>query len=221
MFLAHLRHAAHSGTGISRHDLVDAEACQRLRATIKEDSFLDVAPRDELEGALVWDLAEVGPAERLHAVAHRGEIARRLEDGDEASLAKLRLLQACAERRDVLRERVGDEVPPPEPGTVRGLTFLGATPEEAEGEAKAYLGMAEPTKNSPAATSAHITCFMANPPSVALERLFGSLRFRVTPGWRQPPHAASPLSEREHGIPPRAVAGNLGPTIIGHYYTSF
>ncbi len=39
---------------------------------------------------------------------------------------------------------VGDEVPPPDPGTVTGLTFFGATPEEAEREAKAYLGLAEP-----------------------------------------------------------------------------
>jgi hypothetical protein len=35
---------------------------------------------------------------------------------------------------------VGDDVPPPEPGTATGLTFFGATPEEAEREAKAYLG---------------------------------------------------------------------------------
>ncbi len=39
---------------------------------------------------------------------------------------------------------VGDAVPPPEPGTVAGLTFFGASPEEAEREAKAYLGLAEP-----------------------------------------------------------------------------
>jgi hypothetical protein len=39
---------------------------------------------------------------------------------------------------------VGDEVSPPDPGTVTGLTFLGATPEEAEREAKAYLGWSEP-----------------------------------------------------------------------------
>jgi hypothetical protein len=38
----------------------------------------------------------------------------------------------------------GDEVPPPDPDTVTGLAFFGATPEEAEREAKAYLGMAEP-----------------------------------------------------------------------------
>ena len=38
----------------------------------------------------------------------------------------------------------GDDVPPPDPGTVTGLTFLGATPEEAEQEAKAYLGLSEP-----------------------------------------------------------------------------
>jgi hypothetical protein len=39
---------------------------------------------------------------------------------------------------------VGDDVPPPEPDTVTGLTFFGATPEEAERAAKAYLGWAEP-----------------------------------------------------------------------------
>lgn len=39
---------------------------------------------------------------------------------------------------------VGDEVPPPEPGTVTDLTFFGATPDEAERKAKAHLGMAEP-----------------------------------------------------------------------------
>jgi len=39
---------------------------------------------------------------------------------------------------------VGDEVLPPAPGTVTGLTFFGATPDEAEREAKAYLGRAEP-----------------------------------------------------------------------------
>ncbi len=38
----------------------------------------------------------------------------------------------------------GDEVPPPDPDTVTGLTFFGATPEEAAWEAKAYLGLAEP-----------------------------------------------------------------------------
>jgi hypothetical protein len=39
---------------------------------------------------------------------------------------------------------VGDEVPPPAPGTVTGLTSFGTTPEEAEREAKAYLGLTEP-----------------------------------------------------------------------------
>ena len=39
---------------------------------------------------------------------------------------------------------VGDEAAPPEPGTVTGLTFFGVTPEDAEREAKAYLGMSEP-----------------------------------------------------------------------------
>ena len=39
---------------------------------------------------------------------------------------------------------VADDVPPPDPGTVTGLTFFGATAEEAEHEAKAYLGLSEP-----------------------------------------------------------------------------
>ncbi len=42
--------------------------------------------------------------------------------------------------------RVGDEVLPPGLGSVTGLTFFGATPEHAEREATADLGMAEPTK---------------------------------------------------------------------------
>ena len=37
------------------------------------------------------------------------------------------------------------EEPPPEPGALKGLAFFGATPEEAEQAAKAYLGCAEPT----------------------------------------------------------------------------
>jgi hypothetical protein len=39
---------------------------------------------------------------------------------------------------------VGDEVPPPAPGSVTGLTFFRASPEEAERAAKEYLGRAEP-----------------------------------------------------------------------------
>jgi len=39
---------------------------------------------------------------------------------------------------------VADGAPPPEAGTVKGLAFLGATPEEAEQAAKVYLGCAEP-----------------------------------------------------------------------------
>ena len=35
---------------------------------------------------------------------------------------------------------VGDDVPPPAPGMATGLTFFGATLEEAEREAKAHLG---------------------------------------------------------------------------------
>jgi len=39
---------------------------------------------------------------------------------------------------------VADDAPPPEPGTVKGLAFFGATPEEAEHVAKMYPGCAEP-----------------------------------------------------------------------------
>ena len=39
---------------------------------------------------------------------------------------------------------VGDDVEPPLPGEVKGTSFFRATPEEAERDAKAYLGMAEP-----------------------------------------------------------------------------
>ncbi len=39
---------------------------------------------------------------------------------------------------------VGDDVPPPKPGTLMGLGFFGPTPEEAERAAKAYLGCSEP-----------------------------------------------------------------------------
>jgi hypothetical protein len=35
---------------------------------------------------------------------------------------------------------VGDAVPPPDPGTVTGLTFFGAIRDEVEGGAKATLG---------------------------------------------------------------------------------
>jgi predicted RNase H-like HicB family nuclease len=35
-------------------------------------------------------------------------------------------------------------VPAPDPSALTGLTFFGATPEEAERAAKAYLGLAEP-----------------------------------------------------------------------------
>jgi hypothetical protein len=40
---------------------------------------------------------------------------------------------------------VGNTVPPPMPGEVKGLGFFGATAEEAEQIAKAYPGRAEPT----------------------------------------------------------------------------
>ncbi len=39
---------------------------------------------------------------------------------------------------------VGDDVPPPELGTLMWLGIFGETAEEAEHEAKAYLGYAEP-----------------------------------------------------------------------------
>jgi hypothetical protein len=39
---------------------------------------------------------------------------------------------------------VADDAPPPEPGTLTGQAFFGATPEEAEHAAKVYLGCAEP-----------------------------------------------------------------------------
>ncbi len=39
---------------------------------------------------------------------------------------------------------LSDDAPQPEPGTLAGLAFFGATPEEAEQAAKAYLGCAEP-----------------------------------------------------------------------------
>ncbi len=35
---------------------------------------------------------------------------------------------------------VSDTAPPPEPDSLRGLTFFGETPEEAEDLAMAYLG---------------------------------------------------------------------------------
>lgn len=36
------------------------------------------------------------------------------------------------------------DVPPPEPGTLMGLGFFGATAEEAEHAAKVYLGLSDP-----------------------------------------------------------------------------
>lgn len=39
---------------------------------------------------------------------------------------------------------VADSEAPPEPGALKGLAFLGATREEAERQAKAYLGASEP-----------------------------------------------------------------------------
>ncbi len=39
---------------------------------------------------------------------------------------------------------VADDERPPDPGSLEGLAFFGATPEEAERGAKAYLGASEP-----------------------------------------------------------------------------
>ena len=39
---------------------------------------------------------------------------------------------------------VADNEAPPEPGALKGLAFFGATREEAEREAKAYLARSEP-----------------------------------------------------------------------------
>ncbi len=39
---------------------------------------------------------------------------------------------------------VGDDVLPPGPDELKGMAFFAATPEEAEREAKAYLGLSEP-----------------------------------------------------------------------------
>ena len=47
-FLPHLRHAAHGDARISRHDLMDTEACQRLGAPIEEHSLLAVPPSDKV-----------------------------------------------------------------------------------------------------------------------------------------------------------------------------
>ena len=39
---------------------------------------------------------------------------------------------------------VADDAPPPQPGSLTGLALFGATSEEAEQAAKAYLGFSEP-----------------------------------------------------------------------------
>ena len=39
---------------------------------------------------------------------------------------------------------VGNDELPPEPGALKGLAFFGATRDEAERGAKAYLGASEP-----------------------------------------------------------------------------
>lgn len=61
-FLAHLLHAPHGDVRISRHDVVDAEACKRLEPAIEEDSFLPVPP-----GNKVRQLCGCGDPERTGA----------------------------------------------------------------------------------------------------------------------------------------------------------
>ncbi len=39
---------------------------------------------------------------------------------------------------------VGDDAPAPRPGELKGIAFFGATAEEAERAATAYLGCSEP-----------------------------------------------------------------------------
>jgi hypothetical protein len=51
-------------------------------------------------------------------------------------------VQPCADHWAAMI--VDDEVPPTGPGTLTGLTFFGAAPEDAEREAKAYVGLSEP-----------------------------------------------------------------------------
>ena len=47
-FFAHFRDTAHGSLRISRHDLMDAEACQWLRATTEEHWFFADSPGDEV-----------------------------------------------------------------------------------------------------------------------------------------------------------------------------
>jgi hypothetical protein len=46
-FLTHLRHAAHGDPRMSRHNVMNAEACKRLRATIEEHALLSIPPSKE------------------------------------------------------------------------------------------------------------------------------------------------------------------------------
>jgi hypothetical protein len=57
-------------------------------------------------------------------------------------LGVLRYVQQVEKRWAAMS--VVEDVPPPEPGTLKGLAFFGGTREEAEREAKAYLGLSEP-----------------------------------------------------------------------------
>ena len=43
---------------------------------------------------------------------------------------------------------VGDDVPPPEPGTLKGLGFFRETPEEAERGVTTYLRCSEPLNSN-------------------------------------------------------------------------
>ena len=47
-FLVHVRHPAHGGVRMSRHDLMDVEASERLRATIEEHAPLAIPPGNEI-----------------------------------------------------------------------------------------------------------------------------------------------------------------------------
>ena len=46
--LAHLRNAVHGDMRISRHDVMDAEACQRLGAAVEEHSLRAAPAGDEV-----------------------------------------------------------------------------------------------------------------------------------------------------------------------------
>ena len=90
---------------------------------------------------------------------------------------------------------VGDDVRPRDPGTVTGLAFFGAAPEEAEQEAKAYLGHSEPM-NRPRVC--HRASVGASPERTArdptdatepclLQRVASRVGMRVSPRWPEEP----------------------------------